>query len=849
MMKHCCTVVFCFVLQIAHAQNRLISGKILDGQSKQPLAFVSVGIEGTRRGTVSDIDGKFTISASVQSVFLVSYVGFESKRIMVSDVGKGQIIIELSQKINDIGEVIVRPGINPAHRIIKLTIANKSRNDPAQYEAFQYNSYTITGLSATVQNIRPSNPEKLKKYQQEQAKNQKKDKPRTPTQLQKDSTMRAIGLALFENYVLVNETHTLKQYQRPNISIETVLATKLSGLEKSPLALVPSNFQPFGFYTPFFSMTDGRDYESPLTNGAIRRYDFDLLDTLVHETDSTFVIAFMPKNGKNFEALKGLLYINSNGYAVENVIAEPAETQNRKMRFKMQQKYERVAGKWFPHQLNTEIIFPTVNERKQLGRIDSTTSKWTTRSYIYNVRFDKIKIKPSPASISQQIDEDARSKPDSYWEQIRPDTLDKKAQKTYEAYAKMPDQTKKQLNRKVNFVTDILLTGALPLGKYLEIPFSSFLAGVNQYERFRLGAGLRTSVVFSKKVVLEGSMGYGFGDNAFKYGGSVRFNINQLQTNYVKIGYSRDIEEPANVTSVFKEYAPNLMATNSLRQFMTTRFDSVSRWSVELGLRPLPKTQLKFWALNEMRKPAQYNYEFLNQEPPPLIRNVANTEIGFTFRVSSDEKLNRTGRRIYATELPKRLLLVQASRGVGALNGQLSYSKLQLQYTQSIMVRGLGRTEFRAEAAKIWGNVPYYYLFNGNGSNNGRTQLFIPYTFQTMGLYEFLSDQYANLFVSHDFGRLLYRSTFKYSQPALSVHHSMGFGSLQNPLAHSQLTSQSLKKGYNESGILVRNLFQIEYQKIMYLGLGAGAFYRYGNYALPENTKNWTLRLGFTASF
>jgi hypothetical protein len=118
-----------------------------------------------------------------------------------------------------------------------------------------------------------------------------------------------------------------------------------------------------------------------------------------------------------------------------------------------------------------------------------------------------------------------------------------------------------------------------------------------------------------------------------------------------------------------------------------------------------------------------------------------------------------------------------------------------------------------------------------------------------MGLYEFLSDQYVNLFLSHDFGRLLYRSTFKYSQPALSVHHSMGFGNLQNPLNDNQLDFKTLEKGYNESGILVKNVIRIEYQKVMYLGLGIGAFYRYGHYTLPENTKNWTLRFGITASF
>jgi hypothetical protein len=108
-------IALSLVLQTTYAQNSTISGKVLDSQTKQPLAFVSIGIEGTRQGTVSDIDGKFTILTSPQSVFLVSYVGFESKRVVVANLGKGQVIIELVQKNNDIGEVVVRRKTEP-HR-------------------------------------------------------------------------------------------------------------------------------------------------------------------------------------------------------------------------------------------------------------------------------------------------------------------------------------------------------------------------------------------------------------------------------------------------------------------------------------------------------------------------------------------------------------------------------------------------------------------------------------------------------------------------------------------------------------------------------------------------------------
>ena len=181
--------------------------------------------------------------------------------------------------------------------------------------------------------------------------------------------------------------------------------------------------------------------------------------------------------------------------------------------------------------------------------------------------------------------------------------------------------------------------------------------------------------------------------------------------------------------------------------------------------------------------------------------------------------------------------------------GQFDYTKIDFQYTQLLRLHGFGQTTYQLNAGQILGAVPYSYLFNGMGSGGGKNQLWVQNSFQTMGLYEFVSDRYANVFLAHNFGKLLYRSTFKYSQPEVSIHQGIGYGSLSNAAAHQKIDFKTLEKGYFESGLYVNNIVRIPYANVMYLGVGAGVFYRYGNNAFAETKENFALRWGIVASF
>jgi TonB-linked SusC/RagA family outer membrane protein len=71
------------VAQLTFAQERAVSGVISDNTGL-PLPGVSVLVKGTKTGTQSDFDGKFSIKATPSQVLVFSYVGMKTQEVAAS---------------------------------------------------------------------------------------------------------------------------------------------------------------------------------------------------------------------------------------------------------------------------------------------------------------------------------------------------------------------------------------------------------------------------------------------------------------------------------------------------------------------------------------------------------------------------------------------------------------------------------------------------------------------------------------------------------------------------------------------------------------------------------------------
>ena len=126
-MKRIFTITFMFAMSIISAMsqnNRIITGVVMDGElENEPLigATVGVGDKRVQTGTVTNINGKFSISVPVDAQSLrVSYVGYESKVVSLQP-GVDNYTITLSIAGESINEVVVTGYQNIDRR--KLTAA------------------------------------------------------------------------------------------------------------------------------------------------------------------------------------------------------------------------------------------------------------------------------------------------------------------------------------------------------------------------------------------------------------------------------------------------------------------------------------------------------------------------------------------------------------------------------------------------------------------------------------------------------------------------------------------------------------------------------------------------------
>ena len=97
-------LLFCFVMAIspAYAQNTTVKGVVRDAMG--PTAGATVVQKGTNNGTITDLDGNFTINVPANAVLVISFVGLDTQEIPVA--GKKFIEVTLSGN-EELEEVIV----------------------------------------------------------------------------------------------------------------------------------------------------------------------------------------------------------------------------------------------------------------------------------------------------------------------------------------------------------------------------------------------------------------------------------------------------------------------------------------------------------------------------------------------------------------------------------------------------------------------------------------------------------------------------------------------------------------------------------------------------------------------
>ncbi len=781
-----------FLPQFLFSQNSFITGKVIDFQSKEPLAFVNILVNNDIHTCQTDIDGVFKIPGILKLDSLrFSYIGYET--FIYKIIGKSKnILIELKRKQFQLNELVILPGENPAQRIINLVIKNQEKNNPEELGSFSYTSYNKMVFSANIDSL-------------------KKDTVRI------DSDMVKVQNFFKKQHLFLMESVTERKFMYPDRNSEKLIVSKVSGFKDPLFALLVNQMQSFSFYKELIHIGD-KNYLTPICKRSDDKYFFLLEDTLYQGNDSIYVISYKPHKNRNFDGLKGLLYINTNGYAIQNVIAEPANEEEGGLAIKIQQKYELIDNKqWFPVQLNSDFIFKNIS----VGNVKFIGEG---RSYLQNIILNPELKKNEFSNIELEV-KDANAVPDDkIWEKYRTDSLTEKDKNTYRVIDSLGKAA--HFDRKMK-TFESLISGKIPY-KFIDFDLNRFLH-FNDYEGWRLGMGIHNNYKISRKFIGGGYLAYGFEDKTYKYGGDFAFNFNDYHDISLGVNYFNDVAESGGIN--FYENV-GFLSDYYFRRYLIKRMDMVEKKEAFVKFSALKylKADISLSMINKVAM-NDYAYGVRNENVTLLLKEYSFTELGIYLCYSYKEKFIKTLRYKISTGTNYPVLWFNYIRGFNdLLYGEFKYNRYEFKIKKSFFIKSLGTPTFQFQAGYIDGDLPYCNLFNGIGSYRQFT-ISAPNSFETMRMNEFLSNRYAALFFNHSFGKLLLR--FKKFSPELAVATNLCIGDLNNPDKHFNVDIQTLRKGYIESGIQINKIINMDTY-----GLGVGAYYRYGPYSMPAFKDN-----------
>lgn len=806
-------ILFFVPVLITNAQDFRIRGTIYDSITREPLAFANIVYNSEQTGTVSSLDGHFSIpSNKAFNTLHISLVGYKTKTITVyPKQNLTSLKVYLLPVSYPLEEVIIYPGVNPAHRIINKVIEKAPENDPEKLKSYSCISYNkmYFSLEDTISGKRYlASDDSISKYIVENPElNPKKKKE--------------------ESYILFMESISEKKFKAPDKNKETVITSRVSGLKNPSFLLIASQFQSFSFYGEKVKLADNL-YLNPISEKGLKQYFFLLKDTFYTPTlDTVFIISFKPARGKNFSGLKGTIYINTHNYAIQNVIAEIQEDRTKPVFIRIQQSYSITEkNQWFPVELKTELIFNNLSYNTVYG---PKRMKAEGKSYLMNIHINPELDDHQFDGVVMHTKESLSNDADTVISKYRLTDLTEKELSTYQLVDSIGDAKNFDL---IFSNLETFLEGYLSVGVFnLDL---SRIIDFNSYEGFRLGIGGITNRKFSETIELGGHFAYGFRDKEIKYGGHIDFKYGKHKLNHIGYSYLNDLNESGSYS--FLENIP-VYSTEYYRQYLLENLDEIEEHKIFTGFSLWNYLQLELYGRQYVCSATNaYSFLISNENPVVGLQGFQSTEVGFQARYLYKEQFMQTpSGNIWSLGSNYPALYFNYTKGLHLLDGNYTYDKVELQLRYRKDMLNYGMSYFTLAGGNVWGKVPYSLIYSGRGSYK-ILGIETSNSFSTMRFNEFLSSRFLYFFFEHKLKNKIRIS--KKIKPDIRLVNHTGFGWLEHKELHKNIEFKTMEKGYFECGILFSNMVR---QKIF--GYGLGFFYRYGPYAFSKEIDNFAVTM------
>jgi hypothetical protein len=708
------------------AQITRVRGTISDKKTTEPLAFVNLMFKGTTIGTHSDINGNFDLSVHKSiDTLLVSYLGFKPQKIKIQPNKVNDLKIQLESAETMLNVVEIKPGENPAHRIMREVVRNKVKNNPAFVDAYQYRVYNKIQFD-------------MNNYGDKLAK-RKVLKPVDFVFNYADTTEEGkvfLPIAISEN------TSDVYYTRNPQRKQELILGTQISGLKNASVSqFLGDMYQTINIYDNFLLIFN-RSFVSPVTDNFLRYYKYYLIDSVYIDQHRCYKLLFLPKRKQDL-TFTGDLYIDDQTWGVRKVNIRFNEQANVNYikSFHVTQEYQHVDNKtWMLKKEESMGDFAPFEKGDGVGFFGRKTTV-----------YDRFKLNPDlPDSLFRAgdnitITKGAEELNNAAWDSLRLDTLSRKEQGIYAMVDSVVDMP---LLVNTRYFVQMLATGYLRWDEFQLGQYYTFCSW-NSIEGVRFKFGGITDNSFSNRLELRGWLAYGLNDERFKVKAGFRWFVNSDKThrNLWAVSYKSDLEQLSLSPNSLQ--LDNIM-TSMFRRTALQYVTNVEELKTTYEYEHFPGFMHRFTALNRRLTPLG-DFAFVRGANDAIvpIQNTTTTEFSLHTRFAWKEKyISGEFDRISAGSKAPVLQLDLTAGVPNIMGSEFSYYKVRFRIGDRIRLNPFGYTDYQLDLSQTWGNAPFPFLDVHQGS---QTYALDQLAFNMMNIFEFASDRYASLFIDHHF--------------------------------------------------------------------------------------------------
>jgi len=791
------TLALIFTLNSLWAQNEItkIRGKVTDNQTGEVLPFVNVLLTGTTIGGITNLDGEYFIETRKPSDSIsVSYLGYNRIAVPIQKGKYQEINFSLIATENQIEEVVVKPGENPAHRIFKKVIENKKQNDPYKYPAYYCETYNK--IEFDINNVDDSFKDKRGFKQFEFV-------------FDYVDTSAVTGTVFLP--VFISETLSDVYYQKdPFKKKEIIKANRISGVSNESISQFTGEmYLDNNIYQNFITVF-GREFVSPFADFGLLTYKYFLME------DSTFIdnkwcyhIMFKPRR-KQEMTFTGDFWVNDTTFAIKKVTARIAEDANINYinDVIVTLEYNQIEEKaWFLSRDEVYIDFNLdIGDQSSpfIGR-KLTTYKDVTLNPVLDKDFYADMVPEETVLLDDAFKNDT-----AFWNNARHEKLTQREREIYQ----MVDSIKgvRLFNTMIDYInmffTGYYVAGNIELGPYYT--FFSF----NEIEGSRIKIGARTSNDFSTKTMYYGHLAYGFKDEKFKYGLGYMYMFSKNPRMSAGVSFSHDVEQLGQSQNAFME--DNIMSSMLKRNpiYKLSLVDESKGYFEKEWFNGLSNTL----TLTHRRVYASDSIRFVEVESQNPHERIISSEIKLNTHFAFNEKFmyGEFERISVGTDYP--IFNLDLTVGLpNVLGSKYQYFISVLNVSHWFNVSPFGYFQYRIEAGKIFGEVPYPLLRLHEGNE---TYAFDDFAFNMMNYYEFASDMYASVYAEQHFNGFFLNKVPLFRKLKLRevVYMKGVIGSLSdtnnpkfnpNSWEFPSVMMTEFNKPYVEGGVGVENIFKL----------------------------------------